>query len=75
MLELDAEVLGDNGAAGQDCSVLEHRLAPIAETRRLDGSDLQAAPKFIDDKRREGFALDVIRDDEKRFAALRGRFQ
>jgi hypothetical protein len=36
VLELDAEVLGDRLAAGQDRDVLEHGLAAVAEARRLD---------------------------------------
>src|SRR3546814_1171498 len=34
VLELDAEILGDDGAAGQDREILEHRLAAIAEADR-----------------------------------------
>jgi hypothetical protein len=37
VLELDAEVLGDRASAGQRRDVFEHRLAAIAEARRLDG--------------------------------------
>ena len=33
VLELDAEVLGDAGAAGEDRDVLEHGLAAVAEAR------------------------------------------
>jgi hypothetical protein len=40
-LELDAEVLEDRLAAGQDGDVLEHRLAAIAEAGRLDRADLK----------------------------------
>jgi hypothetical protein len=75
MLELDAEVFGDNRATSYDCDVLEDRLAPVAETGRLDSSDLQVAAQFVDDKRRKGFALHILGDDEERFSALRGRFQ
>ena len=54
---------------------MEDRLAPVTETGRLDSSDPQAAPQFIDDKRRKGFALHILGDDDERFSALRGRFQ
>src|SRR5690606_8961970 len=37
VLELDAEILADDLAAGEDGDVLQHGLAPIAEARRLDG--------------------------------------
>jgi hypothetical protein len=41
VLELDAEILADHLAAGEDGDVLEHGLAAVAEARRLDGADLQ----------------------------------
>ena len=75
VLELDAEVLGDHRAAGQDRDVLEHRLAAIAEARRLDGRDLQAAAQLVDDQRRERFAFDVLGDDEQRLAGLHDRLE
>src|SRR3984957_4243121 len=70
VLELDAEVLGDHGAAGEDRNVLEHRLAAVAETRRLDRCDLEAATQLVDDQRRQRFALDVLSNDEERLAGL-----
>src|SRR6185295_1510983 len=53
VLELDAEILGDGAAAGQRRDVLEHRLAAIAEARRLDGRGLQRATQLVDHERRE----------------------
>src|SRR5438552_2868465 len=52
VLELDAEILADDLAAGQDGDVLEHRLAAIAEAGRLDRRDLEAAAQLVDDQRR-----------------------
>ena len=75
VLELDAEVLGDHLAAGEDGDVLEHRLAAIAEARRLDGRDLEAAAQLVDDQRRERLALDVLGDDEQRLAGLHDRLE
>ena len=66
VLELDAEVLGDRLAAGQDGDVFEHRLAAIAVAGRLDGGDLQRAAQLVDDERRQRLALDVLRDDQQR---------
>ena len=66
VLELDAEVFGDRLAAGQDRDVLEHRLAAIAEARRLDGRDLEAAAQLVDDERGQRLALDLFGDDEQR---------
>src|SRR6478672_11148802 len=47
VLELDAEIFRDRLAAGQDRDVLQHGLAAIAEARRLDGRDLQAATETV----------------------------
>src|ERR1700733_3040706 len=70
VLQLDAEVLGDHRSASEDRDVLEHRLAAVAETRRLDRCDLQAAAQLVDDQRRQRFALDVLSNDEERLARL-----
>jgi hypothetical protein len=48
---LDAEVLGDRSATGQDGDVLEHRLTAIAEAGCLDGHRLQRAPQLVDHER------------------------
>ena len=69
-LELDAEVLGDRPAAGEDRDVFEHRLAAIAEAGRLDGRGLQRAAQLVDDQRRQRLTVDVFRDDEQRTAQL-----
>src|SRR3546814_2043359 len=49
-------VFADHFAGGQDRDVLQHRLAAIAEARRLDGRDLQAAAQAVDHQRRKCFA-------------------
>jgi hypothetical protein len=43
VLELDAEILGDELTTGKHGDVLQHRLAAVAEAPRLDGRDLQLA--------------------------------
>src|SRR5207253_4940294 len=50
VLELDAEVFADHLTRSQDRDVLEHRLAAIAEARSLDGRDLEATAKLVDDE-------------------------
>src|SRR5450432_2415889 len=70
-LELDAEVLGDGLAAREDREVLHHLLAAVAETRRLDGADVQRATELVDDERRQGLAVDVLGDDDEGLARLR----
>ena len=51
--------------AVEDRDVFEHRLAAIAKPRGLDRRNLEAAAQLVDDKRRQGFALDVFGDDEQ----------
>ena len=75
VLELDAEVLGDRLAAGEDRDVLQHRLAAIAEARRLDGRDLEAAAQLVDHERGERLAFDVLGDDQQRLAGLHDRLR
>src|SRR6056297_2740430 len=75
VLELDAEILGNGGAAREDGDVLEHGLATITEAGCLDGSDLQAAPQLVDDERGECLALNVFGDDQQRLAGLDDRFE
>ena len=50
--------------------VLEHGLAAIAEARRLDRRDLEAAAQLVDDERAKRLALDVLGDDQQRLAGL-----
>src|SRR4051794_40538913 len=72
VLELEAHLLGDDLAAGQDGDVLEHALAAIAEARGLDGHARERAAQLVHDERREGLALDVLGDDQQRLARLDG---
>ena len=75
VLELDAEILADRLAAGQDRDVLQHGLAAIAEARRLHGRDLEAAAQLVDHERGERLAFHVLGDDEQRLAGLHHRFE
>ena len=75
VFKLDAEIFGDELPAGHDRDVLEHRLAAIAEARRLDGRDLQAATQLVDDKSGKRLAFDVLGDDEERTRRLHDSLQ
>src|SRR3954470_16533959 len=70
VLELEADLFADDLAAGEDGHVLQHRLAAVAEARRLDRNALEGAADLVDDQRREGLALDVLADDDELLAAL-----
>jgi len=62
-LELQADLVGDHGAAGQDGDVFQHGLAAIAEARRLHAAGLQNAADVVHDQRGERLAFDVFGDD------------
>src|SRR5215211_975480 len=70
VLELEAHLLGDDLAAGEDRDVLEHALAAVAEARGLHGDAREGAAQLVHDERREGLALDVLGDDQQRAAGL-----
>ena len=71
-VELAADLLADDGAAGQDGDVAEHLLAAIAEARRLDGEDLDGAAELVHDERGERLTVDVLGDDQDGLALLDG---
>ena len=71
VLQLQAELLADHRAAGEDRHVFQHRLAAVAEARRLDGDGLQDAADVVDHQRGERFAFDFLGDDQQRLARLR----
>src|SRR5438045_4025093 len=56
--------------AGQDRDVLEHRLAAIAEARRLNRSHLEPTAQLVDDERGERLTLNILGNDQQRPAAL-----
>ena len=46
VLELEADLLGDDLAAGEDRDVLQHGLAAVAEARALTATDLKV-PRIL----------------------------
>ncbi len=69
LLQLLAQLLGDDLPAGEDGDVLEHLLAAIAEPRRLDGRNFQGSAQLVDHQRSQRLALDLLGDDEDGLAA------
>src|SRR5690606_27077774 len=57
LLELQADFLGDHGAAGQHGHVFQHRLATVAEARGLDGADLDDPADGVDHQGGQRLAL------------------
>jgi hypothetical protein len=75
VLQLEADVLGDHLATGQDRDVAEHGLTAVAEAGRLHRDGLERATDLVDDQRRQRFTLDVLGDDQQRLAALHDLLQ
>src|SRR5256885_373084 len=61
--------------AGQRGIVSEQGLGASAEAGRLEGRDLQAAARLVDDERRQGLAFHVLGDDQQRLAGLHHRLE
>ena len=66
LLELDAELVADHLAAGEDRDVFEHVLAPVTVARRLHRSGVQGAAQLVHDQGRQRFTVDVFGDDQDR---------
>ena len=61
VLELEADLVGDDLAAGEDGDVLQHGLPAVAEARGLDGADVERAAELVHDERRERLAVEFSR--------------
>src|SRR5690606_11025191 len=70
VLELEAELLADDLATGEDGDVGELRLAAVAEAGGLDGDRLEDAADLVDDQGRQRLAVDILGDDEQLLARL-----
>ncbi len=70
LLQRQADFLGDDRAAGENGDVFQHGLAAVTEARRLHGAGLEDAADVVHHQRRQGFALDVLGDDQQRTPGL-----
>ncbi len=71
LVELEADLLGDDGGAGEDRHVLQHGLAAVTEAGGLDGDGVEGAADLVDDQGGQGLALDVLGDDQQRLRGVR----
>src|SRR5665213_509935 len=69
-VDLDAQVLHDGFAAGEDGDVFEHGLAAISITGGLHGGHVQNAAQLVHDQRGQGLAFDILGDNQQRLLAL-----
>ena len=75
VFELQPQVFADQRAGGQHGNVAEQSLAAIAKARSLDRTDVEHAAQLVDDQRRQRLAIDVLGNDQQRFAGLGNAFQ
>ena len=69
-LEGQPDLFADDLATGEDRDVLQHGLAAVTEARSLDGDGLEGATDLVDHQGGQGFALDVLGDDQQRLTGL-----
>src|SRR3984885_4261330 len=70
VVQLEADLLADDLATGEDGDVTEHGLAAVAEARGLHRDGPEQPAHLVDDQRGERLALDVLGDDGQRLAGL-----
>ena len=74
-LELDADLLGDHAAGGEDGHVLEHLLAAVPEAGRLHRHALERAAELVDDEGGQGLAFHVLGHEHDRRAGAGDLFE
>ena len=62
--QLNAEIVGDDIAAGDHGHVAQHLFAPIAKARSLYCRALQGATQLVDHQGRQGLTLHVLSDHD-----------
>jgi len=72
VLELETNILGDDLATSEDGKILEVGLAVLTKAGGLDGTDLEATTKLVDNEGGKSLTLDVLSDDEEGAAILNG---
>ncbi|KAF5137547.1 hypothetical protein E5D57_001325 [Metarhizium anisopliae] len=75
LFELDVELVGEDGALGQDTNVTKNGLSVVAKAGSLDSGNLELATELVQDADGKGLAVNVLGNDDKRAAGLRGDFQ
>ena len=70
VLQLQTQLGGNDLAAGQDGDILQHLLAAVAETGRLDGNAGEGSAQFVQNQRGQSLALDVLCDNQQLLAGL-----
>jgi hypothetical protein len=72
LLELDVEVVAEDGTVGQDSKVAENRLTVVTEAGGLDGSNLELATELVENADSQRLTVDILGNDDKGTAELLG---
>ncbi|CAH0040953.1 unnamed protein product [Clonostachys solani] len=72
LLELDIELIGEDGTVGQDSKITEDGLAVVTEAGGLDGSNLELTTELVENADGKSLTVNVLSNDDKR-ASLLGR--
>jgi hypothetical protein len=72
LLELDVELVSEDGTVGENTEVTKNALAVVAEAGSLDGSDLELTAELVENADSKSLTVDVLGDDDKGPAELLG---
>ncbi|KAH6610237.1 hypothetical protein Trco_000257 [Trichoderma cornu-damae] len=72
LLQLNVQLVREDGAVGQDGEVAEDGLAVVAEAGGLDGGDLELAAELVQDADGQSLAVNVLGNDDEGAAELGG---
>ena len=70
VLQLQADLVRDDRAAGQDRDILQHIFSSVAVARGLHRDHVEGAAELVDDQGGQSLALDVLGDDQELRAHL-----
>ena len=75
VLEGISAFFADDGTSGEDCDVLEHFLAAVAESGGLYCSHLEGAAEAVHDEGGKSLALDILSNNKEGFAFTGDRLE
>lgn len=72
LLELDVELLSEDGTVGQDGKIAEDGLAVVTEAGGLDGSNLELTAELVENADGKSLTVNVLGNDDEGAAGLAG---
>lgn len=75
LLELDIDIVAEDGTVGEDGDIAEDGLAVVTEAGGLDGGNLELATELVENADGQSLALDVLGDNDEGTAELLGGLQ